>query len=167
MPDRIVYRGFTVSYQEIVNELISPIKFLPILSADESNSKNPVDVDALWDTGAMVTCMKPSLWENLLIRPFDTSNRIELTGIGGSVKTLFTIANLFLAPNLLIEFCPVYILDFPGNTDILIGMDIIGMGDFVVCNANNKTSFSFAIPPFPDRIDLVEKVDAANKLTGD
>ena len=49
------------------------------------------------------------------------------------------------------------------NADMLIGMDIIGMGDFAVCNTDNKTSFSFAVPPFPDRIDLTAKTEAANK----
>jgi len=162
MPDRVEHRGFFVSYNVLVNELTSPIKFMSALTADESLRNNPVTVDALWDTGAVVTCMKPSLWDRLRLRPFDTNDRIELAGIGGRVKTRFTIANLILAPNLEIEFCPVYVLDFPGDAEILIGMDIIRKGDFVVCNTNEKTSFSFAIPPFPDRINLVEKAETAN-----
>jgi len=57
----------------------------------------------------------------------------------------------------------VYVTEFPSNADMLIGMDIIRMGDFAVCNADGKTSFSFAVPPFPDRIDLAEKTEADNK----
>jgi hypothetical protein len=59
--------------------------------------------------------------------------------------------------------CPVYVTDFPGDEDILIGMDIIGMGDFVVCNTDGKTSFSFAIPPLPERTNFVDDAKAANK----
>jgi hypothetical protein len=42
-------------------------------------------------------------------------------------------------------------------------MDIIGMGDFAVCNTSNETSFSFAVPPFPDRINFADKANAFNK----
>jgi hypothetical protein len=37
-------------------------------------------------------------------------------------------------------------------------MDIIGMGDFAVCSAEKKTSFTFAVPPFTDRIDFTKKI---------
>jgi hypothetical protein len=84
-------------------------------------------------------------------------------GIGGKVRANFTLVSLFIADNFELEGCPVYVLDFPGNTGILIGMDIIRIGDFAVCNADGKTSFSFAMPPFPDRINLADKADAFNK----
>ena len=45
-----------------------------------------------------------------------------------------------------------------------MGMDITEMSDFTVCNAANKTSFSFAIPSFPDRINLADKAEIVNKL---
>jgi len=163
MAEHVEYRGFTVQYTGLVNELTSSIKILPMLTANKAFQDNPVEVEALWDTGATVTCMKPMLWERLQINPFDTTGRIELAGVGGKVKTNFTIMNLLLAPNFEIEYCPVYVLDFPGDAEILIGMDIIKMGDFVICNTNNETSFSFVVPPFPDRINLAEKAEAINK----
>jgi len=36
--------------------------------------------------------------------------------------------------------------DLPTNTDVLIGMDIITTGDFVITNKNWRTTFSFRIP---------------------
>jgi hypothetical protein len=88
---------------------------------------------------------------------------ITISGIGGAVKANFTIMSIFLTYNLGIERCPVYVLDFPGNADIIIGMDIIKMGDFAACNSDGKTSFSFVMPPFPDRVNFVDKADALNK----
>lgn len=35
--------------------------------------------------------------------------------------------------------------DFPG-ADVLIGMDIIGQGDFAITNRDEKTSFMFRFP---------------------
>jgi hypothetical protein len=85
-----------------------------------------------------------------------------ISGIGGSVRADFTIASIFLTYNLGIVYSPVYVLDFPGSVDMIIGMDIISMGDFAVCNADGKTSFSFAIPSFPERINFADKAEAFN-----
>jgi len=41
-------------------------------------------------------------------------------------------------------------------------MDIINMGDCAICNADGKTSFSFALPPFPDRINFIDKINKLN-----
>jgi hypothetical protein len=92
-----------------------------------------------------------------------TGSPTTFAGVGGKVRANFTLVSLFIADNFELEGCPVYMLDFPGNAGILIGMDIIRMGDFAVCNANNETSFSFAMPPFPDRINFADKADTLNK----
>ena len=163
MSDRIEYRGFFASFGEPVSVLFSMVKIIPLLTVDKENYGIPVEVEALWDTGAEVSCMKPALFERLKLYPLDVANHTELAGVGGSVMAKSTLVNLFITNNLEIEYCPVYVLDFPGDTDFLIGMDIIGMGDFAISNTNNKTSFSFVIPPFPDRINLAEKAETANK----
>jgi hypothetical protein len=157
------HRGFIQLHDEHIDELISPVSIMPILLTGEILHDIPVKVFALWDTGATVTCMKPALWNYLKPYPLDTASSAVLSGIGGSVSANSTLVHIFLADNLEIIYCQVYALDFPGDADLLIGMDIIGMGDFAVCNADNKTSFSFAIPSFPDRIDLADKADTINK----
>lgn len=55
-----------------------------------------------------------------------------------------------------------------GDADILIGMDIIKFGDFAISNGGGQTLFSFAIPPFENKTDLLEKANKTNinnKLT--
>jgi hypothetical protein len=74
-----------------------------------------------------------------------------------------SLIDIRLLDNFVIQTCPVHIIEFPGSAGILIGMDIIGMGDFAVCNTNSITSFSFVIPPLPDRINFVDKAEAINK----
>ncbi len=46
--------------------------------------------------------------------------------------------------------------ELPPNTDVLIGMDIIGAGDFAVTHKDKKTVFSFRYPSSA-RIDFVEE----------
>ncbi|MDR0689411.1 MAG: hypothetical protein LBG08_03965 [Spirochaetaceae bacterium] len=45
-------------------------------------------------------------------------------------------------------------------------MDIISMGDLFICNADNETLFSYAIPSLPDKIDLVDKAEELNRGSG-
>lgn len=45
-----------------------------------------------------------------------------------------------------------------GNTDILIGMDIITLGDFAITNVGGKTVFSFRTPS-TKMIDYVEEIN--------
>jgi len=162
LTDMIEYRAFFTTYMGITDELTTSVSILPLYTTDTALRGVPFETEALWDTGATVTCIKPSLWKRLKLCSLE-SDRIELSGINGKVTTELTLVNLLLTPALGIDFCPIYVTDFPGDSDMLIGMDIIGMGDFVICNTDNKTSFSFAIPSFPDRINLADKAEAANK----
>jgi hypothetical protein len=50
-----------------------------------------------------------------------------------------------------------------GNYDLLIGMDIITLGDFAITNGLGNTWFSFRIPPDGIQIDYVAKADAIQK----
>ena len=47
--------------------------------------------------------------------------------------------------------------NIPG-VDILIGMDIITMGDFVITNADGKTLFSFVIPTLNNKISFSKMI---------
>jgi hypothetical protein len=48
------------------------------------------------------------------------------------------------------------------DIDMLIGMDIIQLGDFHISNANGKTHFSFVIPSLPRPYSLAEEADKLN-----
>lgn len=46
---------------------------------------------------------------------------------------------------------------------MLIGMDVIVLGDFTVQNYNGKTHYSFSLPPFDNKYDMLEKANQINK----
>jgi len=156
------YRAFFVTYLGITDELNTAVSVIPIYTTDVTLRGIPVEIEALWDTGATDSCIKPALWERLKLYPIESGSR-QVTGIGGNVTADLTLVNLLLTPGLEIADCPIYITDFPGDAEILIGMDIIRLGDFAVCNTDNKTSFSFVMPPFPDRINFTDKAEIANR----
>jgi len=157
------YRAFTALFDGITDELTAPAHVLSGFVAGKPSDTTPVEVTALWDTGAMGTCIKPWLKDRLNLRLLNTPKM--LAGVGGEVRAYITLINIRLMCDIEIDDCPVHMTDFPGDADILIGMDIIGMGDFVVCNTGGKTSFSFAIPPLPDRTNFVDKAKIANEHT--
>jgi len=155
------YRAFTGLFDKITDELISPAKVCSGFVTSGQPNTPPIEVTALWDTGATATCIKPWLKDQLNLQLFNTQTL--LAGVGGEVSAYVTLINIQLMCDVEIDDCPVYVTDFPGDTDILIGMDIINMGDFVVCNTNGKTSFSFAIPPLPERTNFIDSAKTANK----
>ena len=48
------------------------------------------------------------------------------------------------------------------DIDMLIGMDIIQLGDFHISNTDGKTRFSYIVPSLPERYSLAEEADKLN-----
>ena len=168
MPNNYIeYRYFTKSYDYSKNKLITTANIFPITSFDKNLRNTPIEVKALWDTGATLTFIKPELKEQLKLSMVRTESSAVIAGVGGYVKADFTYASILLSKNFLIEYCPIYVVGFPVNVDIIIGMDIINMGDFIVCNTENKTSFSFIVPALPSRTNFADNVNILNRQTKD
>lgn len=159
-----IYRTFIKTYGKSKKKLLMPIDILPVSSSDNILVNTPIRVKSIWDTGATFTFIKPELRDRLKLRMVNSGSSTSIAGIGKYIHQAdYTVLSIRVWENFEINWCPVYVLDFSVDVDIIIGMDIIGMGDFAVCNANNETSFSFAIPPFPDRINFTERAKAYNK----
>jgi hypothetical protein len=161
--NQTVYRGFIKTYGKPQKKLTMPVDILPVSSSDNTISNTPVKINAIWDTGATLTIIKPELRNRLNLCMVRAGSSATVVGLGGLFKADYTVLSIYLRDNFEIEWCPVYVLDFSVDVDMIIGMDIIGMGDFAVCNTNNETSFTFAVPSFPDRINFADKSEIFNK----
>jgi len=160
--NQIEYRGFIKSYDKLVNKLAAKVSIIPISSADKTLQNMPVDLKVIWDTGASLTFIKPKVRDQLKLRIFGSETSIFVAGIGGKVKADLTTMSIALTDSFILECLPVYIVDFPINYDMVIGMNIISMGDFSVNNTDSKTSFSFIMPPLPDRLNYADIADELN-----
>ena len=69
-------------------------------------------------------------------------------------ETDLYMVNIRLPNQVTMENVPVSRGGFSGG-DVLIGMDIIGQGDFAITHPDGKTKFTFQIPPQAD-IDFVQ-----------
>ena len=127
---------FTEKYNSIQKRLIN--------SAIIESEGHVVPVKAQWDTGATGTCISKNLVKSLDLVP---TGMVQVQTPSGTATLNKYIINLILNQELRITGVPVMDSEI-GNQgiDVLIGMDIISVGDFAVSNFDKKTQFTFRIP---------------------
>ncbi len=121
-----------------VNVLINQVEiFIP-------NTTSAIKVNAIWDTGATATAITQNVVDKLGLLPTGMTN--VSTANGTALQSTY-IVNVGLPNQVLVQDVTVTAAAaFSSGVDVLIGMDIIGLGDFSVTNYNNETCMSFRIP---------------------
>ena len=117
-------------------------------------------VKALWDTGAMGSAITPAVAQRLNLIPF---GRVKVNGVNNVSMADIVRISIGLPNMVMVQEINVMVCNLVKDIDLLIGMDIILLGDFAISNGGDKTLFSFAIPPFDDKTDFYGKTLAANK----
>lgn len=115
-----------------------------IIETKITNDKNSIDALALIDTGANCSCISSKLVNKLNLQPIDIvtistpSSQAQVNvyvvdiGIDGNCKVLD------------VRVCDSNIGS--QGLDLLIGTDILCMGDMIINNFNNVTELLFRIP---------------------
>lgn len=94
---------------------------------------------ALWDTGANFSAVSSIVVDDLKLKP---------DGKTKDGKDYYTVGTELIWKELLYSFSDVYVVERLINTaDVLIGMNIIANGDFILSTTGGKTTFVFEIPP--------------------
>ena len=107
---------------------------------------------AIWDTGAVSSVISTSVVSALNLKP--TGKTRVLHANGDAIVNTYTV-NILLPNNVAFPSLPVT-EGILGDTDVLIGMDIISRGDFSITASQGKTKFSFQIPSTHD-VDYVKE----------
>jgi hypothetical protein len=121
--------------------------------------QNVIRIRALWDTGAMLSAVTPEIAKKLSLV---STNRIKVNGIGSYCIADIVQVSIRLPNMAELKNARISVLNLVKDVDMLIGMDIIRLGDFSISNGAEKTLFTFAMPPFDDKIDLYEKAITVN-----
>ena len=155
MPDNQYHSTLEVLYSGIPRDLITKVKisFFPASRDNES-----VMVNAVWDTGATHSALSPIVARDLHLKTIDST---VVHGVNNSKESDIVIASIYLSDNISITGKRFTVNEIPG-ADVLIGMDIIMLGDFAISNGGGKTQLSFAIPPFVNKISFTEKATDIN-----
>ena len=123
----------------------------------------------LWDTGATGTVIRKKIADDLGLKP---SGKVDVLAVGEGddvheTKDVNTyLVNLYLPNSVVIVGLPVVEGGAPG-CDVLIGMDVVTMGDLAITHVDGQTCMSF-IYPSAQTIDFVKQINAyKNSLTPD
>jgi len=118
---------------------------------------NKLIIRAIWDTGATTTSISQKLAQTLKLVPIakatvhsvHETREVNVHSIDLILPNRVEVFNLQVteAANL-------------GRYDVLIGMDIITLGDFAITNAKKRTFFSFRYPSDYKHIDYVVEAKA-------
>jgi len=157
MPEKIQYHPLDFEYKKIVREISTPVTLYSSFSSSEGKI---VTTSAVWDTGANHSILSPKIVQELGLCAIDTK---LVHGINKSnCLSDIVIATIRLTDDLVLTGRRFSVNNIPG-TDVLIGMDIIMLGNFVINNTDGKTLFSFVIPPLKEKISFSEIVEKINK----
>jgi len=137
------HTSFEVKCPIAYRQLITPIQILAAHMPGEEPMPFPGNFKALWDTGATNSTISTKLAAKF---PLPVIGEREMHGAGGAYTSKSFLAGLLLPNNVLIQQIVLYGFNGSPNFDILIGMDIIALGDFLVSSHKGETYFSFQVP---------------------
>lgn len=113
----------------------------------------------LYDTGATHSAVSPQVVSDLQLMSIGAVN----VGVGGGkLTTTSHLVNVGLPNKVMFTMLRVASMVLAPDIDVLIGMDILGAGDFAVTHHQGRTTFTFCCPARRE-IDFVAEVNDALK----
>lgn len=150
---RTIYNAFTTQNTNLTNQLIN--------EATVIFENSSLTAKALWDTGATGTCISTEVAKRLSL-PIAGFTQIN-TPSGRKTVNKYVI-DIELPNGVRIKDVSVCDSDIgEQGIDVLLGMDIITLGDFAVSNYNGKTVFTFRIPS-KKKTDYVQEINIENVI---
>ena len=131
--------AFLTAFPGVVRTVVTDVGL--VLGTTEDSTR-VVKSRALWDTGAVTSVIDKSLVEKLDLVPFDSGRAYTAQGF---YESSMYLVDVLLPNNIIVKGLRVGDGEFQGF-DMLIGMDVISLGDFHLMNDGN-TVFKFVIPP--------------------
>lgn len=129
-------KAFAMRKESIEKSLKTVVKLVV-----EDKSK---EVIALWDTGATNSCISIDAVQSLDLIP---TGKINIRTPSGEDTVNTYLIDVILPNDVSIKNLMVCDSKIGSQgIGMLVGMDIISKGDFLVSNFKNKTTFSFRIP---------------------
>jgi hypothetical protein len=125
---------------------------------------------AIWDTGATHSAITQKVADELELKPTGVK---EVRHAKGKSDANTYLVNISLPNGVMVchvsttevDLIPDDNVSDDKQPQLLIGMDIIGIGDFAVTNFEGKTTMSFRTPSVSE-IDFVPKANETNIMEG-
>ena len=146
MNQRETSQCLTIRYGRIVDTLTIPCA---VSKGWDPRSSLPqhdeISFDATLHTGITSSGISASVVQACGLRP--TRYGTVTTPFGLVERVPIYLVNVWLQPSVAVVGLPVAEIESFRDADVVIGMDIIGRGDFAVTNADQETVVTFRFPP--------------------
>ncbi len=120
------------------------------------NTKNSLQVKAIWDTGATASVITEKVVKSLGLIPTGMSHVNTANGI--AIQNTY-IVDIILPNKIIVKDVTVTGASaLSGGSDVLIGMDIITLGDLSITHHKGLTCMSFRVPSLHE-IDYVKNIN--------
>lgn len=149
--------ALTYRFDSVKNEIISDVKI------KNGIGENTITTKGLWDTGAQNSAITKKAAVALGLTVL---RKATVRGVHGvNVVNVYSIEIILNNPNITVK-CLVTECDElsnDGSVDLLLGMNVISKGDFVISNFSGKTTMTFRVPSLRDT-DFVAEIADYNKI---
>jgi hypothetical protein len=148
-------QAFTVKANGLISRIRTPVGIRQSVDYCQTfnlKSGEQIDVVALWDTGASLSSISQELAVRLSLSKVD---RGLVAGFGGYQVANFDIVDILLPNQVLIPNVRVAEFITNGKFDVIVGMDIITLGDLSITNHDGLSVVSFRMPPGDKHTDYV------------
>ena len=148
-------QSLTISYPTGVNVVHSNC-FISV-GYDPKSPPDPlpqaIEFGAIWDTGASASVITQEVVDKLGLVAMGMT---KVHGVAGETTAEQYLVNIMLMKDVEFHGFTVTKGILAGGPGVLIGMDVIGKGDFAITNLNNKTCMTYRYPSCV-RLDFVEE----------
>jgi predicted aspartyl protease len=153
------FQAFTGRFNGRSLRLTSEVEVFPAFVPATIQPPKGKKYQALYDTGATHSAVSPQVVADLNL----ASIGARTVGVGGgNLTTTSHLVNIGMPNRVMFGMISVAKMVLPGGIDALIGMDILGMGDFAVTHHEGNTMFSFCVPS-RGKIDFVDEIQRSEK----
>jgi hypothetical protein len=114
----------------------------------------------LWDTGATNSAISANLAQAMGLQPVDKAQTLGVHG--PEIVNVYLVDILIPGTTVCFQRWTVSEAKLPVH-GLLIGMDIIGLGDFSITHDLTNTIFSFRIPTLQQPVDYVAEIQEHNR----
>lgn len=140
----MIHHCLTVNYSGRVRALNSPCHVCAAYLPDSEPNPPPLrqQYNAVWDTGATGSVITQQVADDLGLQP---TGMTVVHGIEGESNTETYLVNITLPNGVMFHGLKVTKAKLLGF-DVLIGMDVMGAGDFAITNFDEKSVMTFRVP---------------------
>ena len=132
---------YTVKKDGLITRIETPV--IVLRNDGERKPSHNKQWKAMWDTGSTLSGITQEIVDLLGLTPI---KKLTAHTSNGSVLVDVYKVSLVLPNNIMVGNVAVSCNNMDDDIDVLIGMNVIRLGDFALTNKDRKSTFSFRVP---------------------